>query len=105
MTSTTSLLQPLASYLHDLNPQVNAPKAYTSGIPDGGLVRIALHDWPPNLLFDVVFAEAMSRSWGLTGFVDQVIPAWSIQTVETEPDTTSHDESVPFMVCSVDASR
>ncbi|KAG1778334.1 hypothetical protein EV702DRAFT_1220110 [Suillus placidus] len=77
--------------LHDLNTPVNAPKAYTSGIPDGGLVRIAPHDWPPNLLFDVVFAEAMSRLWGLPGFVDQVIPAWSIQTVETEPDTTSRD--------------
>ncbi|KAG1879122.1 hypothetical protein F4604DRAFT_1753160 [Suillus subluteus] len=84
--------------LHDLDPPEDLPQLHVLALPDGGRLRIAPHDWPPNLLFDVVFAEAMCRSWGLPGFVDQIIPAWSIETVETELETTSCDESAPSMV-------
>ncbi|KAG1820810.1 uncharacterized protein BJ212DRAFT_1585910 [Suillus subaureus] len=63
---------------HDLELPMSALELYTSAIPDGSLVYIASHDWVPNLLADAIFAEVMCRSWGLPGFVENMVPDWSI---------------------------
>jgi hypothetical protein len=40
-------------------------------------LHIASHDWPPDVLFDAVYASALCKSWGSESFRDYMTPAWN----------------------------
>jgi hypothetical protein len=80
------------------NTPITPTEIFRNGLPDR-------RDLPPKFFCNVVFAEATCRAWGLTSFIEQIIPTWSIQTVEMEPLMNRYQMPRGNVCCRTLASR
>ena len=61
--------------LHDL--RLDQPGLQRDLIPKGRPLRISSQDWPPDILFDTVYATAVMFIWGAgSNFKDHITPGW-----------------------------
>ena len=71
---------PERSYiLHDLKPQGPEPTPERHLIiPQGHPIRVSSQDWPPDILFDTIYASAAITMWGAgSHFKDHVKSGWT----------------------------
>ena len=62
--------------LHDL--RLDPPALERNLIPQGRPLHISSQDWPPDILFDTVYAAAVMFTWGAgSNFKDHITPGWT----------------------------